>query len=59
MLRRLEGGGTVYPPPNILSRQQLCDVDMSQQELYDAGRLREAATGLDQSRPEQHRHRLP
>lgn len=29
------------------------------QELHDAGWLRKAATGLDQSRPEQHRHSVP
>lgn len=57
--QRWEGGLVVNPIPTILSRQQLCDVCMSHQELYTAGRLREAATGLDQSRPEQHCYRLP
>lgn len=49
------GAGVVQrlcPPLNIWSRQQLCDVSVSQQELYSAGGLGETATGLDQSRPE-------
>lgn len=62
-LKRWQGGAPAYPPSGAdtpaLSWQQLCDACLPPQELYDAGRLREAATGLDQSCPEQHRHRLP
>lgn len=50
------GGGAPLPPPSSSSVRPVC---VPPQELHPAGGLGEAPAGLDQSGPEQHRHRLP